>query len=231
MHLKEQERPVREFLPPFISFGLCRLLISTGTGSGCREQGPLSACGAWASHPGGFSRCRAWAPGGRGSEVAAHRLSCTAACGVFPDTGSNGCPLHCTAVSYVLGQQASPATEIFCKSTHDSLQIRAAAATVYSLRHFQLLVRSPPGSSVHGILQAGIQEWAAISFSRGSSQPRDQTQVSCIAGRFFTTEPPRKPKLEQRLWNWVEEIHQILHRQYHWEFFSIHLDTGFQSPL
>ena len=43
-----------------------------------------------------------------------------------------------------------------------------------------------PGSSVHGILQARIQEWAAISFSRGSSPPRDRTQVFCIAGRFFT---------------------------------------------
>ena len=41
-------------------------------------------------------------------------------------------------------------------------------------------------SSVHGILQARILEWVAISSSRGSSQPRDQTQVSCIAGRFFT---------------------------------------------
>ena len=44
---------------------------------------------------------------------------------------------------------------------------------------------SPPGSSVHGILQARILEWVAISFSRGSSQPRDQTQVSHIAGRHF----------------------------------------------
>ena len=44
---------------------------------------------------------------------------------------------------------------------------------------------SPPGSSVHGILQARILEWVAISFSRGSSQPRDQTQVSRIAGRCF----------------------------------------------
>ena len=44
----------------------------------------------------------------------------------------------------------------------------------------------PPGSSVHGILQARILEWVAISFSRRSSQSRDQTLVSCIAGRFFT---------------------------------------------
>ena len=44
---------------------------------------------------------------------------------------------------------------------------------------------SPPGSSVHGILQARILEWVAISFSRGSSQPRDQTRVSCIVGGCF----------------------------------------------
>ena len=45
---------------------------------------------------------------------------------------------------------------------------------------------SPPGSSVHGILQARILEWSAISFSRDSSQFKDQTWVSHTAGRFFT---------------------------------------------
>ena len=45
---------------------------------------------------------------------------------------------------------------------------------------------SPPGSSVHGILQAGILEWVAIPFSRISSRPRDWTQVSWITSRFFT---------------------------------------------
>ena len=45
---------------------------------------------------------------------------------------------------------------------------------------------SPPGSSVHRILRARILEWVAMPFSRGSSRPRDQTRVSCIAGRFFT---------------------------------------------
>ena len=45
---------------------------------------------------------------------------------------------------------------------------------------------SLPGSSVHGLLQARILEWVASSFSRGSSRPRDQTQVSYIAGRLFT---------------------------------------------
>ena len=43
-----------------------------------------------------------------------------------------------------------------------------------------------PGSSVHGILQARIVEWVAMLSSRGSSQPRNRTQVSRIAGRFFT---------------------------------------------
>ena len=56
---------------------------------------------------------------------------------------------------------------------------------------------SPPGSSVHGILQARIQEWVAISFSRGSSQPSDQTCVSYVScfGRqvfFFTLVLPVK---------------------------------------
>ena len=45
---------------------------------------------------------------------------------------------------------------------------------------------SPPGSSVHGIFQAIVLEWIAISFSRGSSQPRDWTRVSCIVDRCFT---------------------------------------------
>ena len=50
---------------------------------------------------------------------------------------------------------------------------------------------SPPGSSVHGIFQAGVLEWVAIS----SFQISDQTCVSCLAGVFFTTEPPGKPSL------------------------------------
>ena len=45
---------------------------------------------------------------------------------------------------------------------------------------------SPPGSSIHRLLQARILEWVAIPISKGPSQPRDQTQVSCTAGRFFT---------------------------------------------
>ena len=43
-----------------------------------------------------------------------------------------------------------------------------------------------PGSPVHGILQSRILEWFAVPSFRGSSQPGDQTHVSCVAGRFFT---------------------------------------------
>ena len=53
-----------------------------------------------------------------------------------------------------------------------------------------------PGSSVHGILQVGILEWVAMPFSRGSSQPRNRTHISCgscSAGGVFTTEPLGKP--------------------------------------
>ena len=46
---------------------------------------------------------------------------------------------------------------------------------------------NPMGYTVHGILQARILEWVALPFSRGSSQPRDRTRVSYIAGRFFTS--------------------------------------------
>ena len=54
---------------------------------------------------------------------------------------------------------------------------------------------SPPGSSVSGILQARILERVAIPFSRGSSQPRDRTCVTCTAGRFFTIWATRKALL------------------------------------
>ena len=54
-----------------------------------------------------------------------------------------------------------------------------------SLHRVQLFATALP--TVHGPLQAGILEWAAFPFSRASSQPRDQTQVSCLAGGFFTS--------------------------------------------
>ena len=55
---------------------------------------------------------------------------------------------------------------------------------------------SLPGSSVHGIFQARILEWVTISFPRGSSQPRDRTQVSFTVGRCFTVWATREVPVE-----------------------------------
>ena len=51
---------------------------------------------------------------------------------------------------------------------------------------------SPPGSSFHEVLQGRILEWVAMPFSRGSSRSRDWTQISCIAGGFFTVWATRR---------------------------------------
>ena len=59
---------------------------------------------------------------------------------------------------------------------------------------------SVPGSSDNGVLQARIPEWVAIPFSRGSSQPRDGTWVSCIAGRFFTVWATKEARTGSRQW-------------------------------
>ena len=75
---------------------------------------------------------------------------------------------------------------------------------------------TPPGSSVHGILQAWILEWVAISFSRGSSWPGDRIQVSHIAGRRFnlcTTREARRSSIESaktRLWADCGSDHELL---------------------
>ena len=61
----------------------------------------------------------------------------------------------------------------------------------------------PPGSSVRGILQAKILEWIAIPSSRGSSQSRNRTEVSRIAGRFFTIWATREALLKH---NWTQEF-------------------------
>ena len=54
---------------------------------------------------------------------------------------------------------------------------------------------SPLGSPVHGSLQARILEWVAMPSSRGSSQPGDRIQVSCIAGRFLWLSPDGSPRI------------------------------------
>ena len=68
---------------------------------------------------------------------------------------------------------------------------------------------SLPGSSVHGISQAKLLEWVAISFSRGSSQPRDQTWVSCTAGRFFTIWATREAHWQSTIYPLASETRHI----------------------
>ena len=71
---------------------------------------------------------------------------------------------------------------IFCNFMSElvSEQLTQSCPTLYDPMDCSL-----PGSSVHGILQARVLEWVAVSFSRGSSQPRDRTRVSCIPGRCY----------------------------------------------
>ena len=66
------------------------------------------------------------------------------------------------------------------------VKVKVLASQSSQTLKFDSMNCSSPGSYVHGILQARILEWAPIP-SPGGTQPRDQIQVSCIAGRFFTT--------------------------------------------
>ena len=70
--------------------------------------------------------------------------------------------------------------EVFISSQQTGMHV-CSVALVMSL--WDSMNCSPPGSSVHGILQARILEWVAMPSSRGSSQPRDWTRVSCAASR------------------------------------------------
>ena len=62
---------------------------------------------------------------------------------------------------------------------------------------------SPPGSSIHGILQTRIRLWVATPFFRASSRPRDWTQVSSIAGRFFTVSATREAMTSLAICYWI----------------------------
>ena len=68
------------------------------------------------------------------------------------------------------------------RSAEHALRAAQSCPTLCSLMDF-----TPPGSSVHGFLQAGILEWVAISSSKASSWPRDWTGISCLAGGFIIT--------------------------------------------
>ena len=74
-----------------------------------------------------------------------------------------------------------------------------------------LTLCDPMDYTVHGILQARILEWVVFSFSRGSSEPRDQTQVSCIADTFFTSWATREAQEGAYLHLQGEVLEQFLH--------------------
>ena len=110
--------------------------------------------------------------------------------GIFPTQGSNPDLPHCRGILYRLSHQGSP---------RSSLDIIIRVCVLHrsvmsdSLWPFG---QSLKGSSVHGIFQARILEWVAISSSQGSSWPKNLTHVSYISwitGGFFTTELSEKP--------------------------------------
>ena len=96
-----------------------------------------------------------------------------------------------TAFPVFFGSRPIPRLQRQCRNAIClSVPLLCYVAFLYSVKSLSAALdpmdSSLPGFSVHGIFQARVLEWVAISFSRGSSQPRDQTQVSCVAGRCFT---------------------------------------------
>ena len=66
---------------------------------------------------------------------------------------------------------------------------------------------SLPGSSVHGTLQARILEWVAISFSRGSSRPRDRTWFPILQADSLQSKPPGRPQVSINLYEWIYKMY------------------------
>ena len=120
-----------------------------------------------------------WYSAGKSTAVSCHSLLQ----GIFLTQGLTPCLLHCGQILYNLSHQRSP------KVKWNELKIVQSCWTLCY----------PMGYTVHEILQARILEWVSIPFSRGSSQPRDQTQVSHIAGEFFTIWVTREAQITHSL--------------------------------
>ena len=167
----------------------------------------------WAS----FLLSRARAP-----VAVSHGLSCSKACGIFLDQGSNLCPLHWQGDSFsfliyffywrIIALQnfvffCQTSTWISHRYTYES----ESEVAQLCLTLCDPMDCSPPGSSVHGIFQARILEWVVISFSRGSSWPRDWTQVSHIISRCFTIWATREVlyiHIPTPFWNFLPSLSQ-----------------------
>ena len=114
---------------------------------------------------------------------------------IFPTQGSNPSLPPCRQTLYRLSHQGSlvdyrysvvqqmPRAYSSCLTETVSEWVSEVAQSCPTL--CDPMNCSLPGSSLHGILQARVLEWVAISFSRGSSRPRDRIPVSCIPGRRF----------------------------------------------
>ena len=116
--------------------------------------------------------------------------------GIFPTQGSNPGHQHGRRILYQLSHQGSLVPSAFIFSVKHFSSERSSLIALSTVKVKSEVAQScptlcdpvdcsPPGSSLHGILQARVLEWVPISLSRGSSRPRDLTQVSCIAGRRF----------------------------------------------
>ena len=86
----------------------------------------------------------------------------------------------------------------------------------------------PMDYTVHGILQVRILEWVAVPFSRGSSQPRDRTQVSGLVGRFFTSCATREA---QKHWGLNDDSHRVCTQATLRELLSRLESSSGSSPL
>ena len=104
-------------------------------------------------------------------------------------------PRNWTPVSYIAGRFFTIWTTREALNTYYPLSFPLIVVKLLSLVWLfcEPMDYSPPSSPVHGISQARTLEWVAISFSRGSSQPRIKPQTPTLASRFFTTEPPGIP--------------------------------------
>ena len=154
---------------------------------------------------------RPWNSPGQNTWVGSHSLLQ----GIFPTQGSNPGLTHCRRILYQLSHKGSPRIFLNQESNQglalqaDSLPTELSEAESESevAQSYPTLCNpmdcNLPGFSVHGIFQARVLEWVAISFSRGSSHPRDRTQVSCIVGRCFTLLATRGWGPIKCFWLWI----------------------------
>ena len=98
-------------------------------------------------------------------------------------------------------------TEVLCCTEVNNTTLQISYEVKWELLNHVWLC-NPVDYTVHWILQARILEWVAFPFSRRSSQPRDQTRVSCIAGRFFTSWATREAQISYtwiKIWKWIKK--------------------------